>query len=321
MVAFCIEKLRLQPANDWISREYDAENAGVIVVRLKGGLGNQMFQYAFGRAIASRFGQKLYLDIDHFNEVRPGETVRKFELDTYKIRAQLGLPAFWPEIVKANRKKKTVFRRLLAGMFPVEEIVEEPFGRQVSLESYSRKSVYLDGYWQNENLFLAIRQELIDDFTIELPKQILESELFGEIKNKQSVAVHVRRGDYVTDEKTNKVHGVCSIEYFQNAISYLKGVVGEAIFCIFSDDIEWCRKNFEGEGEYRFVDFGEFDEPHIDLKLMSLCKHNVISNSSFSWWAGWLNENAEKVVVAPKTWFLDASLSQDYIVPASWVRL
>ena len=180
-----------------------------------------------------------------------------------------------------------------------------------------KDNVYLDGYWQSWKYFNNYSDIIKKDFTIKLKYlNTIDRNLLTQIENSNSVALHVRRGDYVNNKDVNKFLGICDKSYYESAIEFIKNKVVDPRFYIFSDDPDWCLKEF---GNEFFIISGNHDWQ--DLWLMSKCKNQIIANSSFSWWAAWLNNNMEKIVVAPKKWFSGMNIKIDDRLPESWIKL
>ena len=182
-------------------------------------------------------------------------------------------------------------------------------------------NLYLDGYWQTEMYFKSIRNELLDDFEIKSSPSGENSSMLDLICKSNSVSVHIRRGDYVNNAETFQKHGVSSMEYYNKAINYINKRVENTHFFIFSDDIEWVRQNFTIKHAIHFIGFNDASKNFEDLRLMKNCKHNIIANSSFSWWGAWLNENPNKIVIAPANWFNDISVNTNNLIPSDWVSI
>jgi hypothetical protein len=271
----------------------------MIVVKVSGGLGNQMFQYAIARSISKKRKDQFKMDLLFY----PAQLLRNYELASFnifeniatvnEIKALSGSDYF---IYKAARKAglklrpKTYFKEKKTTAFDPKVF------------DYSDR-VYLDGFWQNEMYFIDIRREICRDFT---PKEELSSQsklYLKKIKKCNSVSIHVRRGDYVSNTHTNNVHGVCSLSYYKKAIKYIKSKEQKVVFFIFSDDINWCKDNFKFIEDKCFID--NSNSAIEDLELMKNCNHNIIANSSFSWWGGWLNLNLDKIVISPKNWIVE----------------
>ena len=178
----------------------------------------------------------------------------------------------------------------------------------------------MKGYFQTEKYFTNIREQLLKDFELNLPLNNANKEVLEKIKSTEAVAVHFRRGDYTKKRVADK-YGSCSVEYYKNAVKLIAEKTGKNLTVfVFSDDINWVKQNAKFDCETVYVDINSGKQGYFDLELMKNCKHNVIANSSFSWWGAWLNQNPEKVVVAPKTWM--KVLDNDYdIIPESWLRI
>ena len=177
---------------------------------------------------------------------------------------------------------------------------------------------YYIGYWQSEKFFKDISDEIRKDFSF--PKFTSEKnlEILKLIKSYNSVSIHIRRGDYLQNRGFN---GLAPLEYYQKAIEYIKNKIENPHFFIFSNDIEWCRKNLSIENSY-YIDWNRGEESYRDMQLMSLCKHNIIPNSTFSWWGAWLNKNPNKIVIAPEKWFNDCvNIDYSNIVPETWIKI
>ena len=186
----------------------------------------------------------------------------------------------------------------------------------------SRGHFYIEGYWQNYKYFNEIKELLEKDFVF--PEYINESdkEMAEKIKNSNSVGIHVRRGDYSSNPRINQYHGTCSLEYYQKAAKTLENRFSDLKYFLFSDDPEWVNDNFNFLNNFKIVSDGkrsELDEMH----LLSDCKHQIIANSSFSWWGAWLNKNPEKVIIAPERWFLDEEKQKQSknITLDEWIKI
>ena len=181
------------------------------------------------------------------------------------------------------------------------------------------KDAYLNGYWQSEKYFADIRDDLLKKFVFPESKNIKNREVLGDITRDESVSIHIRRGDYLNSQENYDLFGgVCSLEYYKRGIEYFRQHYKEAVFYVFSDDIDWARNNLKA-AEFVFVDWNNGKEDYYDMYLMSQCKHNIIANSSFSWWGAWLNSNRDKQVVSPSRWF-NKYQSKDTICEG-WLRM
>jgi len=184
----------------------------------------------------------------------------------------------------------------------------------------SHKTIYLSGYWQSEKYFDDVSGIIREEFQLKNEPAGLNLELVRAMRGSQAVSLHVRRGDYVSNPIAASYHGVCSLEYYRTAIKLIEEKVANPKFYVFSDDIPWCKENLRFPQPATYVDHNS-DEPFEDLRLMSFCKHFIIANSSFSWWGAWLSRNQEKIVLAPKKWFLTREKDDRDQVPANWIRI
>lgn len=282
----------------------------MILVRLIGGLGNQMFQYAAGRALAERLGADLLLDLRGFRRYR----LRSYGLDRMAIAARPATRrelARWPAFLRGTRWP--------AGLFGLSACWFREAGPRYAphFETLSG-DVGLDGYFQSERYFLAVRPSLRKEFRPRAPQSLRNARLAEAIRAAPSVSLHVRRGDYASNPATLAVHGLCSPAYYRRAVSALRERHEGLRFFVFSDDPAWCRENL-ALADAVFVD-NNAAAPECDIFLMSQCRHHVIANSSFSWWGAWLAD-AEGTVVAPTRWYTDPALRDDDLIPSGWLRL
>ncbi len=294
----------------------------MIVVKLIGGLGNQLFQYAAGRALALKHQTELKLDLSFLNTDPKNEyTKRGFELNKFNAKSLIAshndIEAFY---------KKTLFDKFISLYFPNSVFKKNIFNQNdfSFMEDFftsSSKRTYLNGYWQSERYFVAVRDILLKDLVIkkEMSEQCkLTKDL---ILNSNSVSLHIRRGDYVSNKNATASHGILSLEYYNKAMTHLNGLHQDLKVFIFSDDMNWVKENLKLTNECVYVDFNTGENSVFDMYLMSQCKHNIIANSSFSWWGAWLNQNLQKTVIAPEKWFADKSLNTKDLIPNSWLKM
>lgn len=292
----------------------------MVIVKLMGGLGNQLFQYAAARSLAHRHNTALKLDISCFDIRQAGDVQRKFELDNFCITAEKA--SKW-ELTTRSGIGATVLRKTLAGalqrFYGYEGYCENGFRFDDRMHSLP-DNVYLQGYMQSERYFVDITGLIRREFTVKTPLTGNNLKFSEEIAGNDSVAVHVRRGDYVTSDHVKAVHGVCGLEYYLGAVEKLLHHVENPHFFVFSDDPEWAAGNLKFHHPTRYVCHNG-GVAHEDLRLMSLCRHHIIANSSFSWWGAWLSANPGKVVIAPLKWFNDKSFDTSDLIPESWIRI
>ena len=276
----------------------------MLIVHLRGGLGNQMFQYALYLA-ASESGKKASLDLSHFNKKNQST---QYELgNTFSIHTA-ALPLWEKVLVKASWK----FLHLLHQV-PYKE-TDRSFGifdKKVTTLQFA----YLKGYWQSEKYFEGISKTIRQHFTFPPFSDHKNKQLLEQIVQRNSVSIHIRRGDYLK----NKLNWSLDIDYYNRAIQLIKEKVTAPDFFIFSDDTQWAEENIKVTNCH-FINWNKGDDSFRDMQLMSNCKHNIIANSSFSWWGAWLNNNEEKIVIAPDKWLSTMEGTRD-IIPDSWIQL
>jgi hypothetical protein len=297
----------------------------LVITRLIGGLGNQMFQYATGRALALRGGAVLKLDITGFAAVG-AYAKRRFELDSFSIHGNPASDADLAWFGRTGKPRSPRFHRVLNllridranGAWP---IYREPHFQFDPTVAELRAPVYLDGFWQSERYFFEIAAVLRQEFTAKAPLDRKNAALAAAIDSVNAVSLHVRRGDYVNDRATNRYHGICSPDYYQRAVDYIAAKVPAPHLFVFSDDRRWTRSNLRFAVPTTFVGANPPDCGYRDMHLMARCRHHIIANSSFSWWGAWLNPSREQIVVAPRQWFCSASNDTRDLIPPDWVRL
>lgn len=292
----------------------------MIVVKLMGGLGNQMFQYAAARRLSYVSRVPLKLDLGWFRVTVPGTTPRQYALHPFNIVEEFASDEEVRRFVPCSQPLWALFSRCI------------PLGGRYLREKHyhydpnmllPRKSGYLDGYWQSERYFSDVRDIISSDLTVREQAQGKNRSL-GLLLGDPGicgVALHIRRGDYISSPSASKVHGSCTPEYYARAVEIIVAKTRHPHFFVFSDEPEWVRDNFPLDHPFSIVQHNDPDHGYEDLRLMTLCKHHIIANSSFSWWGAWLCRNPEKIVIAPKIWFAGASHDTSDVIPASWMRV
>jgi len=294
----------------------------MIVARLMGGLGNQMFQYAAGKALALRNRTELKLDLAYLDARADEPPRRRYELHWFEIRpaAASANDLRWvrggPPAGAAARARDLAMTILKPGRLT---LIEESGTGVDERVLRAGDNAYLVGFWQSERYFEDRADEIRTDFTFASEPVGENADLADAIRATPSVALHVRRGDYVTDPQTNRFHGVLPLDYYERAVAALASRVADPRFFVFSDDPEWAKANVKTGHETTFVDVNGPDQAGKDLRLLSLCRHHVVANSSFSWWGAWLARGEDKLVVAPARWF--QTVEKPNLVPSSWLRL
>ena len=279
----------------------------MIFARLFGGLGNQMFQYAAGKALADRLGVDLALDFRTIDHRGTRRLTHVFDLD---IQDAAKLPpakhenavryALWRSMGKSPK-----FRR------------ETGLGYNPGFETWGNDS-YLHGYWQSEAYFTSISDHIRHAFVPTPTASQANVAIADQIAARTSISLHVRRGDYLA----LGAHGVCSEAYYNAALDEIvKRLDTPASVFVFSDDPQWAHDNLPLPYEKIVVDINGPETDYDDMRLMSKCQHNVIANSSFSWWGAWLNSNPSKIVTAPTNWFAAGGMENPDILPDSWLAV
>jgi hypothetical protein len=299
----------------------------MIISKLAGGLGNQMFEYACGKALSEKFNVPLMLDHSFLEDKSPREdfTYRDYELNAFGINKKIETS----ELKKlglheaAFKPYKTLLslKRLFAGY---DYFIQKGFGIDNRISGLSPKA-YLVGYFQNEFYFKEYADIIRKDFSFIETQSEENRSLIKQISNTENaVALHVRRGDYLT-LGNGIIHGTCTIDYYKNAMQIIKSKIANPTFFIFSaDDPQWPQQYLNPDVPFEVIgnnNTGSYG--YENMRLMSLCKHNIIANSSFSWWGAWLNKNPDKIVIAPQQWFADSFRNGQtkQITPNNWLRI
>jgi hypothetical protein len=295
----------------------------MIVVKLAGGLGNQMFQYAAGRALAEKHHTQLLLDTFFLMDRTPRKNFvyRSFNLDLFDL-----------DYVFATEKQVLrfgKFERFARYYYPIKKLFSNRLLHYKREDSYKfdesffsiKDNSYLEGYWQSEKYFKQIENIIRNEFSFK-NKDILNNQaLLEQFLIGTSVCMNVRRGDFVSNPNASMHHGSCSIDYFHDAVNYYRERFEDVHFFVFSDDIEWCQENFK-EDFYTFIGHENAGEAFSNyLFLMTQCRHYIIPNSSFGWWAAWLNNRSDKLVIAPKKWYNNPKMDVSALVPSEWILI
>lgn len=290
-----------------------------VITRLNGGLGNQLFQYAAGRALADRLSAPLKFDLSEFETY----LLRCFELDKFNINAGIAtseeLAGF---IVKPTRFQRYYSRLAITLGLSFNKIAfkENKFGYDNAFENI-RHPMYLNGYWQSEKYFMSAEDKLRGELCLVDKLDETSQKILDEVLSCSAVSLHIRRGDYITNPSAALVHGVCSLDYYYSAIRHITTLVLNPCFFVFSDDPQWAKDNLKISYPVQFVEANGPDRGVEDMWLMKSCNHHIIANSSFSWWAAWLNSRRDKIVIAPRIWFLDRKINTKDLIPEQWLKI
>ena len=282
-----------------------------------------MFQYAAARRLAHMHNTELRLDITGYANTDQKDTPRSYELNCFKINAGIATAEDLSRVKSADHVRKfheKVARRL--GTTSAIYQYGEPGPRFDERAMRMRDNTYLTGWWQNEKYFVDIKNILQKEFLPKTKPTGNNIKWLEQAKSTNSISVHVRRSDYLTNKHANVFHGLASIDYYNAAALCLKTLVNNPHFFIFSDDIDWCRRTLKLGKNVTFVKGNDGSKAYEDLRIMGNCQHNIIANSSFSWWGAWLNQNKDKVVIAPRVWFQDKKANRETeIVPNNWMKM
>jgi len=320
----------------------------MIITRLVGGLGNQMFEYAAARWLALKHKTELKIDIHNYKT----DSFRRYGLSCFNIEATVASPAeilkLFPmegllqlageyvgsrgESILRSLYYRTGFHRNLVGRYysyDPREPDHSPLlqGRVIAQRHFHYDpdfvrcpdNVYITGYWISEKYFSGIENVIRNDFSFKMPISGRNQEIAEIIQGCNSVSVHIRRTDKVSDP----LYEETDLQYCTKAIRYMNKHLDDPHYFIFSDDINWVKTNLRYSGAITFVDINDDHHNYEDLRLMSLCKHNIIAESSFSWWGAWLNSNQEKVVISPNPhrWINLENFIVDDVLPSTWIIL
>lgn len=290
------------------------------IINIGGGLGNQMFQYAFFLSLKEK--EKCFIDTSYYNlnDVHNGYELEKiFCISTKKLNIYNNknlILRFFLKILREILKK--------IGCIYLEK-------RELNVEKNlkrlrNKKIIFLDGNWCSERYFYQIKEKIKEIYSFSKIKETRNILIAKKIEKTESVSIHVRRGDYLLPE--NKIYSdLVDIDYYNEAINIINKKVENPVFFIFSNDIEWCKENLkikDAKNMY-YIDWNSGKNSYRDMQLMSMCKHNIIPHSTFSWWGAWLNKNPNKIVIAPETWFnpqyLEIEINTLDLIPDTWIKI
>lgn len=285
----------------------------MIIIKIIGGIGNQMFQYAVGRNLALINQTDLKLDLGSFTTYK----LRDFELFNLNVNTSAASQNEINNLLPSHN-----FEKLFQYISPPSKKTyyrekKFSFDKNVLLLG---KNVYLKGYFQSEKYFIESEKWIRTEFEFKNELKEKFSDQSSKLADEESVAVHVRQGDFAKDSETSLYHGVLTANYYMNAFELIRNRIANPKFYFFSDDMNWVKKNISLPDAVYVSE--NLTKNHIeDLYLMSCCKHNIIANSSFSWWGAWLNNNPGKIVIAPKKWFNKGPKDTQDLIPDGWIKI
>jgi len=286
------------------------------IVKFNGGLGNQLFEYAFAKGLEAKTGIKTIFDMSFFKKRYAVE--RPYQLALFNANVE-SVNDFWTSfrLELIWRLRKRLNNKTFLGISFYKEACFELDEQLFNLTP----STYIEGFFQSEKYFKHIEGQIRADLQFKDKLEGLSLEISKKIAATNSVSLHIRRGDYVQKKRNQSLYAACSLDYYKRGLEQIVQKIDNPTLFIFSDDIEWVKENLKLPYESVYVTHNTGAKSYEDLRLMSLCKHNIIANSSFSWWGAWLNNNQEKIVIAPLKWFNDDSINQSDVIPCSWVRI
>ena len=291
-----------------------------ITAQIQGGLGNQLFQYATGKALSIRLKGQLLVDIDWFNHYWIDVTPREFLLPFLNI--QLQMIQVSPPILPPKR-----WQRIAQKILPLNPYVlkDRPYRFNSALtqfKPFANQDIYLMGYWQSFRYFDSIRKELINEIRPINQLSPLYQIYLKKIQGCLSAMIHIRRGDYVNLPVATKAHGFLGLEYYQNGMRLLLESDVHTHFFVFSDDLDWAKANLPYQEKITYIETtDEKTAPIQELFLMTQCQRHLIANSSLSWWSAWLSISQNPRVIAPKRWTNDVDKEWDDLLPSHWQRI
>uniref|UniRef100_UPI0040489EC1 alpha-1,2-fucosyltransferase n=1 Tax=Algoriphagus sp. TaxID=1872435 RepID=UPI0040489EC1 len=295
----------------------------MIIVKLMGGLGNQLFQYAAAKNLAKNNQTELLIDVESGFEGDPYK--RSFALSNFCIQSKVADP----EMINLHIRKSKIIKYLITKLFDLYPIGRFKYLNEAFYHYDSRianfitsNDIYLEGYFHSERYFNLISSEIRTEFELKHPADSINSKYLAQIERSESVAVHVRKYNDALVNNVNQMYGSCTTEYYRKAIKHVHEKIHNPFFFVFSDDIEWTKKNIIVDTDkVEYISHNDLDKGHEDIRLMKACKHNIIANSSFSWWGAWLNKNPNKIVIAPERWLESEIFDFKDVVPPNWIKL
>jgi len=287
----------------------------MIAIQLEGRLGNQLFQIAFGFILSMKYKKKLYLSGD-IHPIFSDRSSKTFPNVSFNILERY-------QYEKFTKKTTNIFDKVIN--LKRYEICKEPSLSYSPIEFNANNATLFQGFWQSEKYFSASAYKIRVLFSFNPILDDLSRLYLNQIVQSNSVAIHIRRGDYVSIPENLQKHGICELPYYLTAKEYINERIAKPTYFIFSDDIEWVRHNMEVYFPNMVIVNTNNNDIFCwrDMYLMSICKHQIIANSTFSWWGAWLNINVNKIVIAPQQWFANDEINNSTLdlIPENWIRL
>jgi hypothetical protein len=298
----------------------------MIISKIQYGLGNQLFQYAFAKRLAFEKGEELVINQRWYEDfdTASGVTSREFQLSKFNIPTEYFTSVhqenkYWlPRKVRLKIRKFSLRWYLRFGDFEFWAFKGSLLDPIVEAKRLKR-DIYVSGEWMNYRFYGPIRNILLDEFELSTPISSRNQVLFERIISSNSVFVHIRRGDYIK-KRMHDLGGICTFDYYQRGMDKIKSNTSNPEFYFFSDDLTWVKESFGTLNNYHYVE-GNENDPVADFGLMKACKHAIISNSTFSWWAAWLIKEQNAVIVSPDVWNKAFPELTNALIPNNWIRI
>lgn len=285
----------------------------MIVIEASGGLGNQMFQYALYKKLES-MNKDVAFDTSFF---RSKQNLRELEIGVFGVQYRT-ITDKEAAFIRGYGYQDSIIDKIKYKLKPSNMEEYRDTIESFQPEVLKKDNVYLRGYWQSEKYFKDIRSTILEEFAFPMHIRENMNDLTEKMQAENSVSIHVRRSDYLSEQNAKVYGNICTEKYYENAVKYIESQIENPHFYVFTDDLEWAENYFKGDN-YTIVDKNRGKDSYVDIYLMSCCKHNIIANSSFSWWGAWLNQNPDKRVLAPKKWFHNHE--KEEIVCEDWIRI
>ncbi len=289
----------------------------MLIQKITWWLWNQMFQYAYIKALSTKNNIDFKLDLSDYKTY-----FRPFELDLFNLNYEKAENLEIKKYKWYTNNFLWKIKKILINKWIIKRDKKYYIEKQFNFDKdfLEIKEWYIEWYFQTEKYFKNIEKVIRKDFTFPKFDDKKNLKIEEEINKSNSVSIHIRRWDYITNKNANSFHWTCNLEYYNNAIKIIKEKIKNPVFFFLSDDINWVKENFNIKNAY-FIDWNTWDNSWKDMKLMSSCKHNIIANSSFSWWGAWLNNNKWKIVITPKKWFNNKKVNTNDIIPNNWIKI
>jgi hypothetical protein len=288
----------------------------MIVVRLMGGLGNQLFQYATGRHLAYLNNTELFVDTSFLQATIENNTPRNYELGSFNVVSNIADEKLLHSFHGCEFSATDLLLTKIISLGKYNKYKFDDYGFDEHLLEL-KGNYYLRGFFQSEKYFNAIQEIIREELTVKSEFITKDESLIQNIKVQNSVSIHIRRGDYIRNLSSMEAHGLCSKDYYTKSIEFIKRELGNDVhFYLFTDDAKWVQNEMHWEINSTLIENKTTIE---DFYLMSLCKHNIIANSTFSWWAAWLNNYPDKKVILPKHWLNNLLSETIQIAPKNWI--